>query len=289
MTLAQLYQAIVACGRKADPRPKKSKVTSYADTAVLYGDPSTRIKKVLVGIDIEVPELLLADRIRSREGLDLVISHHPEGKAFALLHKVMRLQAEILTQLGISRQAAESFLSERINEVERRLLPANHTRAVDAARLLRIPFLCVHTPADNHVFQYINRRLAAEKPKQLKDILSLLTAIPEYKEAARQGAGPKIVLGDPKRGVGKWIVEMTGGTEGPKDIYDSLYKKGIRTLVSMHLSEEHFKKVHELGMNVVIAGHISSDTLGMNLLLDAIEKISPLSITECSGFKRVCR
>ena len=39
----------------------------------------------------------------------------------------------------------------------------------------------------------------------------------------------------------------------------------------MHLSEEHFAKVKENNINVVIAGHISSDNLGVKLLLDNIE------------------
>jgi putative NIF3 family GTP cyclohydrolase 1 type 2 len=82
---------------------------------------------------------------------------------------------------------------------------------------------------------------------------------------------------------------MTGGTEGSKDMFDKMYKLGIRTLVSMHLSEEHFKKVKDANLNVVIAGHISSDTLGLNLLLDRIEKEEKLEIINCSGFRRIRR
>jgi hypothetical protein len=84
---------------------------------------------------------------------------------------------------------------------------------------------------------------------------------------------------------------MTGGTEGPKGVYNKLYKKGIRTLVSMHLGEEHFKKVKDADLNVVIAGHISSDTLGINLLLDRLEKKSgeKFQVLDCSGFRRISR
>jgi hypothetical protein len=44
-----------------------------------------------------------------------------------------------------------------------------------------------------------------------------------------------------------------------------------------------------LAIHVAIAGHISSDTLGLNLLLDAMEKRGPLTVVECSGFKRIRR
>jgi hypothetical protein len=82
---------------------------------------------------------------------------------------------------------------------------------------------------------------------------------------------------------------MTGGTEGSKDVFDKLYCAGVRTIVAMHLSEEHFKKVKDANLNVVIAGHISSDNLGLNLLLDRIEKVEPLQFIGCSGFTRIKR
>ena len=85
---------------------------------------------------------------------------------------------------------------------------------------------------------------------------------------------------------GKIFVEMTGGTEGPQRVFDKIAKTGIRTLVSMHLSEQHLSKARQAGLNVVIAGHISSDNLGLNLLLDGIEKHEQLEVICCSGFRR---
>ena len=61
---------------------------------------------------------------------------------------------------------------------------------------------------------------------------------------------------------------MTGGTEGPKDALEKLSAAGVDTLVGMHYSEEHHKRASELRLNLVVAGHISSDMLGMNLILD---------------------
>jgi putative NIF3 family GTP cyclohydrolase 1 type 2 len=131
--------------------------------------------------------------------------------------------------------------------------------------------------------------MESQKPKKVQDIVDILMNIPEYQEAKNNLAGPRIILGNPKREVGKILVEMTGGTEGSRDVFDKLYKVGVKTLISMHLSEEHFKKVKDANLNVVIAGHISSDTLGLNLLLDRIEKEEKLDIIECSGFRRIRR
>jgi putative NIF3 family GTP cyclohydrolase 1 type 2 len=247
----------------------------------------------MVGIDIEVADLLLADRIRQKEGLDLVVAHHPEGKAYTGLHEVMRLQIDLLTQAGVAVKTARRLMEERMAEVERRVLPANHTRPVDAARLLGMPFMNMHTPADNHVFRFLEKEFkkASAKLRRVEDVVEILKEIPEYRIAAKFNTGPRVILGNPKRPVGKILLEMTGGTEGSKDVFDKLYKAGVRTLVSMHLSEEHFKKVKDANMNVVIAGHISSDTLGLNLLLDNIEKYAKedFEVVACSGFTRIKR
>ncbi|MFA5149813.1 MAG: NGG1p interacting factor NIF3 [Candidatus Omnitrophota bacterium] len=289
MKLSRFYNLVVKFGADRDPRKNKSAIKSYADTAILYGDPGTQVKKILVGIDMEVGELLLADRIRQAQGLDLALSHHPEGRAYVLLHEVMQLQVDLLKQAGLDEDIAQKFLDVRKNEVERKILPQNHTRPIDAARLLKVPFMCMHTPADNHVYHFLKKLMEARKARTLQDIVDILSEVPEYREAKKNMAGPRILLGSPKREAGKIFFEMTGGTEGSKDIFGKLYRAGVRTLVSMHLSEEHLKKVKDANLNVVIAGHISSDCLGLNLLLDRIEKEERLEIIGCSGFKRIKR
>jgi len=289
MKLSRFYDLVIKLGAERDPRKNKSAIKSYADTAILYGDLKTQVKKILVGVDMEVGELLLADKIRQKSGLDLVVAHHPEGRAYALLHEVMQLQVDLLKQAGVSGVVAQKLLDERKNEVERRILPQNHNRCVDAARILNMPFMCMHTPADNHVNYFLKKLLEEKKPKLVRDIIDILLRVPEYQEARKNMSGPRVILGALNKPVGKIFLEMTGGTEGSKDVFAKLYKTGVRTLVSMHLSDEHLKKVKEANLNVVIAGHISSDCLGLNLLLDRIEKEEKLEVTGCSGFKRIKR
>jgi putative NIF3 family GTP cyclohydrolase 1 type 2 len=290
MSLSDFYKLVLKFGIQNDPRGPKG-VTAFEDTALLHGDPAVEVTKLLVGIDIDVGELLVADRLRQKDGLDLVIAHHPEGQAWARFYEVMRLQAVLLKKAGISGKVAEEFLEERMREVERRVIAGNHMQTVDIARLLNIAFMCIHTPADNHVYAFMRQVMQGARPKKLSDVLNLLLEIPEYKYAAQNYAGPRIILGSPNRPAGKILVEMTGGTEGSKEMIPKLYKAGVRTILCMHQSEEHFKKSKDSDINVVIAGHISSDTLGLNLLLDNIEKYSAerFEIVACSGFKRISR
>jgi putative NIF3 family GTP cyclohydrolase 1 type 2 len=317
MKLGQIYETIVAKGIEADPRGKKGVKrfldsrkkaykdmrkedrefydaerldNPYDDTRILHGSGDEEIRTALVGIDLEVQEVLLADRLSSRgKKVDLLISHHPEGRAYANFYEVMHMQADILNKFGVPINIAEDLLEGRIKEVERKVSPVNHTRAVDAARLLDIPFICAHTPADNMVARYLQRLFDMKSPDTLGDIIRTLKEIPEYREALRNNAGPRILIGSNDRRAGKVFVDMTGGTEGAKNVFESLANSGVGTIVGMHLSEDHRKEAEKHHINVVIAGHISSDNLGMNLLLDELEKKGKLEIIPCSGFRRFKR
>ncbi len=263
----------------------------YADTRILYGDPRADVKTIMVGIDMEMPEIILADRLNEKgRPIDLVMAHHPEGAAWANFYDVMKLQVAMLAKFGIPKEVGEAMLKDRMGEVERAVAPANHLRSVDIARLLDIPYMCCHTPADNHVASYLQRMFDRKKPAKLADVIAMLKAIPEYADGLRKGAGPRILIGDPKKKAGRIFVDMTGGTEGPKKIFPRLSQAGVGTIVCMHLTEEHFKHAKDEYINVVIAGHIASDAIGLNLLLDELQKIDKeIKIIPCSGFVRVER
>jgi len=264
-------------------------VNPYADTRLLYGDPDKEVKRAIVGIDMEVGEVLLADRL-SEKGtpIDLIIAHHPEGRAMAKLHAVMNMQSGIMQKYGVPINVAEDIMAERISEVQRRIMPANHMRAVDAARLLDIPFMCMHTPADNSVVTFLQGLLDEEKPRYVSEILDILAEIPEYDKAASEVMTPEVVCGSGKRKAGKVFVDMTGGTGGSKKAFEKLSNAGVGTVVGMHISEEHRKEAEKNHLNVIIAGHMSSDNIGMNLLFDNI--LSPdIDIVETAGFRRVSR
>jgi putative NIF3 family GTP cyclohydrolase 1 type 2 len=315
MKLETLYRKAVAAGMAKDPRgPEEVRrlldeerarseklkederdswqedrlFNPYADTRVLTGDPAADVRKVAVGIDIDTSEILLVHTLnRDRgAGIDAVVSHHPQGVALAQLAEVMRVQADMLAAFGVTLSVAEQLLDKRIEEVGRRVLPVNHDRAVDAARHLGLPLMCVHTPADNCVNAYLAALFDKEKPARLKDLVDLLGGVPEYRAAARRLAGPKIVSGSESARCGKISLEMTGGTEGAKTIYERYAVAGVSTIVGMHISEEALENAKKAHLNVVLAGHISSDTLGLNLLFDEIEKESPLEFVGVSGFVR---
>jgi putative NIF3 family GTP cyclohydrolase 1 type 2 len=263
----------------------------FADSRVLFGDLNGSVKKVMIGIDIEVGEILLAHLLNKEKDahVDLILSHHPMGLAAAQLYDVMKLQAKLLAKYGVTISVAEQLMEKRIGEIERRLMPVNHAREVDVARILGIPLMCLHTPADNCVTNCLTKLFEKEKPAKLKDLLKLLKAIPEYERAAKLQVPAKIVSGAESNSCGKIYVDMTGGTEGSKDIFDKIAAGGVSTLVGMHFTEEHLASAKKANLNVIVAGHISSDVLGLNLLLDEIEKEEKLEFVSVGGFERIRR
>ena len=317
MRLGEMYELAVNAGIAADPRGEEGVArvlerarkeyealtpdkrwefdleclsNPYADTRILVGDTETEVKGILVGIDLEVGEVLLADALRAKgRPIDLLLAHHPEGRALARLEEVMGVQADVWRKFGVSIAYGDSVMSERMTEIMRAIHPRNNEQNIAAARLLDLPYMCCHTPADNNVNAFVQARCdELGTDGTVDELLDMLKAIPEYREAVLQGTGPVIFEGNGKRRTGKIMVDMTGGTSGPVESIGKLASAGVGTIVGMHMGEDHRKKAKEERVTVVIAGHVSSDSLGMNLIIDQYER-QGVDVLGCSGFTRVSR
>lgn len=321
MQLGKLFDWLVQQGISADPRAnqdlmalaeqrKKAVVDSkdravkmaddcqwdnpYGDTRILYGNRQTKILRAMVGIDIDGSELLLADRWREgNRPIDLVIAHHPEGRAQVQLHQVMKVQEDLMEAAGVPVNVAEAIMSERMSEVRRAILPVNHQKNVDLARLLDIPFLCVHSPADNQAQKFLSdylleKRIGTENQRKVQEIIDALLDLPEFQMAAKYGLVPQVVAGNNKHKAGKLYIKMNGGTAGPDKSIEELVKAGVGTMVCMHIPEAQRKKAAELHLRVVVAGHMPCDSLGLNLLMDGLEGMG-VEIIPCGGFLRYRR
>ncbi len=259
----------------------------YLDSGIHNIAEDKEIKKVMVGIDIDTAELLLS---RELNDIDLVIGHHHLGKALASgLSDVIEYQSDILSYYGVPINIAEALTFPRMSEVARGTSPGNHQKVIDATKLLKINLINTHTSADNLAAKFLKDLVEKENPERVEDLIELLKSIPEYKEATKVGAGPKIFVGNPDNRCGKTVlIEISGGTGGSPKLYEKMAQAGVGTTVAMHMSEENRKEAEASHLNVVIAGHISSDSLGMNLFLDELEK-KGIEIIPCSGLIRVSR
>lgn len=264
----------------------ESLTSPFSDSRILNIAQDKEIKKALVGIDIEPAEILIAKELGD---IDLIISHHPLGKGLATLSEVMELQCDILHQYGVPINIAEGLMKEKISEVARGLNKVNYERTPDAAKLLGINLMCIHTPCDNLAAWFLKKEVEKKSPETVGDIIKILENIPEYQKAKEFGLGPKVFVGKKENKCGKVaITEVTGGTEGSPKLYEKLAQAGVGTIIGMHISEEHKKQAESALINVVIAGHMSSDSLGVNLFLDELKKRGT-EIVPCSGLTRINR
>ncbi len=265
---------------------KESLNNPYSDSRMLFGDPKTEVRKLMAGIDADAAEVILADRLNEKgRGVDLVISHHPSGHALAALHEVMDVQIDMYAEAGVPANVADALFRERMGYVQRRFGPLNHSQAVDAARLLGIPLISMHTFWDNLGNDFMKKYLAKRQFETAGEVLDYINEIPEFVEAIKGKSGPSLVSGSEKTRAGKVIVGFTGGTNPSKELYIELAKAGVGTIVEMHVGEDAVQELRKLHINVIDTGHMAADSIGANIFLDALEK-KGIEVIPCSGLIR---
>ena len=227
--------------------------------------PGDGIKKVLMGVDMDTAELLLAKQL----GYDCVVSHHPRNTNPDMLD-VLDTHIFNLEKLGVPRNKAQKALAARKEELHYNQHVSNSRRSESAAKLLNMPFVSLHTPADkigeNIVQKFLDDKFTGNPDTKLDEITKALEEIPEYKNSARK---PVIRVGGKDSYAGKIYVLMSGLTgPGPK-VLKEYFEAGVGTLILMHIPEKDAKEIKEQGIgNVIVAGHMSSDSLGMNKIAD---------------------
>jgi len=319
MKLKELFRHVIQTGIEADPRGKKNiekalkKVQErrkklegkdakffdeertwnpFSDSRIINGTGEEDVKRVMVGIDIETPEVLLADRLRERgERIDCLLIHHPEGRALADLEKVMALQIDVLEHVGVPVNQSEALLRPRMERIWRVIHPDNLFRAERAAELLGFPAFCCHTPSDNLVYQFVTKHVCSKQFDTLGEILNALHDIPEYEMYARKGNPCILANGCPSGRPGKIAAtEFTGGTNGQEEFIEQQAHAGVGTILTMHTTDKSLEAAKKSNVNLVQCSHMASDTIGINLMLDVLaKKEKKLTTIDTAGFIRVKR
>ena len=319
MKLTKLFHSAVQHGIDADPRGKpyiqkilkrhkdrKEKLEGkekewfddertwnpYSDSRVINGTGEEDVQRLMVCIDGEIQEMLLADRLREKgERIDAVLIHHPEGRALADLDKVMSLQADVYAMAGVPVNHSEGLLRPRMDRIWRAIHADNLFRTERAAELLGIPAFCCHTITDNLVWRFMEKTICQKKFDTLKEIVNETHKIEEYMWYAKKGNPTIIVNGSDFSRPGKVVAtEFTGGTNGPEDFIEKQSHAGVGTILAMHFTEKEVEKGKEHHINMIQCSHMASDAIGINLLLDKLSKEEKrLSTLDVSGFIRVKR
>lgn len=237
------------------------------DSAIyLNGD---NVRKILFGIDAGVPELLLA----KQSGYDAVIAHHPPGgTALINFHLVFKRHLQQMIAAGIPAEEAERAVRKKFEDLEVDGHTRNYGHALDVAKLLKIPYMNIHTPLDE-----VGRRIMAQqiqsrigKDATAKDVVAALNELPEFKNALTK---IEIRLGKAENPAGKAVVSHGAGTNGGYEIAKTYFKYGVGTLVYIHVGIGDLArlKTEQVRGNLIVTGHISSDSVGINPFIRELE------------------
>ncbi|HKK83505.1 MAG TPA: hypothetical protein VJ958_04675, partial [Atribacterota bacterium] len=174
--------------------------------------------------------------------------------------------------------------SKKLKSVELSNHVANYDRVSSAARLLNMPFMNIHMPADligqKIVQEFLDEKFKEQPKKKLKDIVSALNEMEIYRNAL---AGPVIRVGSEESYAGKIAVLFAGGTNGGEDVFKAYFEAGVGTIVCMHVPEDVKKAVEKQNIgNIIVAGHMASDSIGLNKIIEKWEDHG-LEVTKMSG------
>ncbi len=223
------------------------------------------IKRILMGVDMDTPEMLLAKQL----GFDAVVSHHPHtGSPDVNFAKVMDIQIERMISFGIPANRAQKALRKKKSSVDRASHSGNYDRTASAARLLEMPYMNIHLPADligeKTIQTYLDERFSKTPRATLKEVVNALNELDIYKNAL---ASPVIRVGSEGDYCGKIAVLFAGGTNGGADVYKAYFDHGVGTIIAMHCPEDVKSAVEEQNIgNVIVAGHMASDSIGLHVI-----------------------
>lgn len=233
--------------------------------------PGDRIGGVLVGIDIGSAELVMA----KDQGYDAVIAHHPAGGRARLEGwKVFEKHMDQMKEAGVPENDAREAIQKKISTLEIETHSVNYDHVPSVARHLKMPFMNIHNPLDElgrrRVAEVIQRQLSANRYATVADLISSIRTIPEFQRASTE---VKLRHGALPDRAGRTIFSHAAYTNGGYEVAKTYYKYGVNTVIYIHISEPDLAKLRADGVgNLIVTGHIASDSVGINPFLAELRK-----------------
>ena len=273
MTVKEMYQMVLdLVGLEEMPE----------DSGIVF-DNGKEVKRVLAGIDMDNTMLMLAKQL----GFDCVAQHHPAGIINAHVSDLFgRDHMKKLMECGVPINEAQRLAYANTTKRNQGTHSRNRTQMRDVAKLLDVSDVAFHTPADILAERYTQKKMDALMERNprctVQDVIDELMTIREYQEAL-EGQQPEVWVGNKDSFAGRIYVEMYGVGAPTLDEYIACSNAGVGTFITMHATPEVVEgmKKHNKS-NIIVAGHMASDSLGFNQILDAWEA-KGIEIVRISG------
>jgi len=233
--------------------------------------PGDSIRKVLFGVDIGSAELIIA----KDQGYDAVIAHHPAGGRARLEGwKVFEKHVDQMIEAGVPESDAKEAIRKKISTLEVETHSANYDHVPSVARHLKMPFMNIHNPLDElgrrHIVEVIQRQRSVNRDATVADLIGSIRTIPEFQQASTE---VKLRHGALSSRAGRTVFSHAAYTNGGYEVAKTYYKHGIDTVIYIHVSETDLAKLRVDGVgNLIVTGHIASDSVGINPFLLELRK-----------------
>lgn len=273
MTVKEMYQIVLdLVGLDSMPE----------DSGIVY-DNEKEVKRVLAGIDMDTSMLLVA----KQTGFDCVAQHHPNGIMNPDISELFgRDHMKKLMECGVTINEAQRLAYAGREKRNQAGHTRNKTQMHDVAKLLDISDVAFHTPADILAERTVQAKMNALMEKNPRctvgDVIDELLTIREYAEAL-DGQKPEVWVGNKDSFAGKIYVEMYGVGAPTLDEYTACINAGVGTFIAMHATPDVVEGLRKLNKgNLIIAGHMASDSVGFNQILKAWEE-KGIEVVRISG------
>jgi putative NIF3 family GTP cyclohydrolase 1 type 2 len=251
-----------------------------ADSAVYLS--GSNLRRIMFGIDIGPAELLLARELEC----DAVVAHHPAGGDATLnFPRVLQKQIDFMVKHGVPENTARDAAQPLITRSTMGAHASNHDRVPSFARQIRMPFLNLHLPLDELgrriMIEAIDDHLVSlDRAPVVQDAIAGLMTLGEFQDAPTRIMVPVGALDNP---LGRIAVVHGAGTNGGARIASAYFNSGVGTVLYIHCAGPEVASLQETGDgNLIVAGHIASDLVGINRYVEAIEALV-VEIVRISG------
>ena len=240
------------------------------------------ITNILYGIDIGVAELLYA----KDHGFDCVIAHHPVGLVNTF--KVFQRHLEQMVSKGVPKEEAQTVIDKKILGFKFGSHASNYDAVPSFARLIGIPFLNIHCPSDELGRKLITtsiEELLEEKENPLLHEVKthLERSFSEFRDAKTK---IEVAKGEENDPLGNWIFSHGALTNGGFAIAGCYYQHNVDTVIYIHIAPTELFQILKLDHGqLLITGHLASDSVGINPFLNRLEE-KGIQITAIGGLIR---
>ena len=235
--------------------------------------PCANVQRALFGIDADAGDLLIANQL----GYNVLINHHPTGGGSQVrFPQVLAKHGVLLERAGVPRTAARQAVQALMDEHESSAHARNYDRLPSEARLLKMPLMAIHNPCDEIGRRVMDETLRAELPPDpaVRDAIAVLSRLSEFRKALTEIV---VRMGKKENPLGKWVVIHGAGTNGGHPVAKAAFDHGIDTVFYIHVDAGHLRRLREEygregDKNLVVTGHIASDSIGINVLVREMRK-----------------